>query len=484
MQENRINIATTASDQTFHLVRTSIYSFLKTNSWFDGTIYLITHQFAPFTQRSIDLLSNIYSKLTILDLSTNRQINETFFLNIRRNNLLIHKTLETGIFLLPQKTIYFSNTAVFIKSIADLLSANRSLISGKPIDLLYLNDRLCQESLSQKIEESIFDSLDDPKICESHIFKKSSLYNDQKYKLFIMDLSSTYAVFFNTFENSQRYTRINQYWANYNQTSNNFSRRPINRKKVIASNQKIVSQADPTPVNLNIDISDISIIIPAYRAQDYIEECLDSIEKQGKNIEILVGIDNCQTTLDKLIQIKEKYSKLSIFFSEKKVGPYILRNSLAIHAKTNNLLFFDADDIMTNDSLSIILSYNNGSRPIRFSYFNFKDGENHLITNQKNQSVAHGVFFIPVKIFKSTGGFQSWEFAADTEFMKRCDANRILSLNLNQGLFYRRIHPMSLTQNSSTGYQSIQRKKIAERIRKTKKWPVTITPQLIELKKL
>jgi len=483
MEETKINISTTASDRTLHLTRTSIFTFLKTNTWFDGTIYLLSHPKLPLSKRSADLLKNLYNKIVVVDLYHYKEINDLFQKN-RSNTSELHKLLTLGVVSLPIKTIYFSNTSVFINSVADLLDSEKSVILENTIDFIYLNERFANWFPSNDVKSSIISNLSDPKICESYLFKTSFDYRDNRYHLFMNDSKTMKAIIFNTFNDSQKYIKINQYWANYNQTSNKFSMRPINRKKVIASNQKIVSQADPTPVNLNIDISDISIIIPAYRAQDYIEECLDSIEKQGKNIEILVGIDNCQTTLDKLIQIKEKYSKLSIFFSEKKVGPYILRNSLSIHAKTNNLLFFDADDIMTNDSLSIILSYNNGSRPIRFSYFNFKDGENHLITNQKNQSVAHGVFFIPVKIFKSTGGFQSWEFAADTEFMKRCDANRILSLNLNQGLFYRRIHPMSLTQNSSTGYQSIQRKKIAERIRKTKKWPVPITPQLIELKKL
>ena len=41
----------------------------------------------------------------------------------------------------------------------------------------------------------------------------------------------------------------------------------------------------------------ISVIVPAYKATKFIDECLDSL----KGADILVGVDNCQETLDHLL---------------------------------------------------------------------------------------------------------------------------------------------------------------------------------------
>lgn len=52
----------------------------------------------------------------------------------------------------------------------------------------------------------------------------------------------------------------------------------------------------------------VSIILTAWKTQDYIEECLDSINKQQffnkekTNYEILLGIDGCEKTLEKSIK--------------------------------------------------------------------------------------------------------------------------------------------------------------------------------------
>ena len=56
----------------------------------------------------------------------------------------------------------------------------------------------------------------------------------------------------------------------------------------------------------------VSICISAWKAQEYIEECLDSIYSQSwfKNHnewEVLIGIDGCVDTLKKMNEIKHKY---------------------------------------------------------------------------------------------------------------------------------------------------------------------------------
>ena len=169
--------------------------------------------------------------------------------------------------------------------------------------------------------------------------------------------------------------------------------------------------------------------------------------------------------------------------TDKNVGPYIIRNTLATKAKYDNLLFFDADDIMNNNMISTILSYYNESRPIRFKYLNFIHGNNYL-KGRPHSTVAHGVFFISKKIFDGVGGFQPWMCGADTEFMKRCSNNGIIDINISNYIFYRRIHNQSLTQNKSTRYRSKIRDVAVKFIKTNKNWSIPINRKTTELIKI
>ena len=55
----------------------------------------------------------------------------------------------------------------------------------------------------------------------------------------------------------------------------------------------------------------ITIITTAFNNTEYIEECLDSILTSAKNLEfeVLVGVDNCEKTLFKCVEIKKKISR-------------------------------------------------------------------------------------------------------------------------------------------------------------------------------
>ena len=63
----------------------------------------------------------------------------------------------------------------------------------------------------------------------------------------------------------------------------------------------------------------VSVILTAWNTQDYIEECLDSVYKQSffkknDNYEVLLGIDGCEKTLNKVKGIISKYPGLKVFY--------------------------------------------------------------------------------------------------------------------------------------------------------------------------
>lgn len=96
----------------------------------------------------------------------------------------------------------------------------------------------------------------------------------------------------------------------------------------------------------------ISIIIPCYNAQDYIEECVASAFNQSyKNIEVIC-IDNNSTdqTWAKLLQLKNKYPQL-VIDKETKPGASAARNKGLSLSKGDWIQFLDADDLLLPDKI-------------------------------------------------------------------------------------------------------------------------------------
>lgn len=95
----------------------------------------------------------------------------------------------------------------------------------------------------------------------------------------------------------------------------------------------------------------ISIIIPCYNIEKYIEKCIESIEKQTyKNIEI-IAVDDCSKdgTLAKLKELQEKYPNLQVYQNDKNRGAAYSRNFAMEKAKGEYIGFVDSDDYITDD---------------------------------------------------------------------------------------------------------------------------------------
>jgi len=110
-----------------------------------------------------------------------------------------------------------------------------------------------------------------------------------------------------------------------------------------------------------IDKKKVSIILPIYNVEPYIEQCLDSVINQTyKNIEIIC-IDDCGS--DNSIKIVEKYKekdkRLHIIYNEKNKGQAISRNEGVEYSTGNYIFFLDADDYLNLDIIEKLLNKQN-----------------------------------------------------------------------------------------------------------------------------
>ena len=202
----------------------------------------------------------------------------------------------------------------------------------------------------------------------------------------------------------------------------------------------------------------ISVVMPAYGVADFIEEALDSVYAENPG-EILVGIDKCSATLNKLLSIRHKYPTLKIYWSEENKGPFLMRNTMAYNSTLPNIVFFDTDDIMKPGMLTKIREeLEDGYDLVRYRLTKFRHGTDPA----KGEDVswyACGSTGMTREAFLKAGGFQNWRCAGDREMINRCAAQGLKEKCLPKALYFYRIHGSNLTTTKDTGMKSALRKK-------------------------
>jgi glycosyltransferase involved in cell wall biosynthesis len=210
----------------------------------------------------------------------------------------------------------------------------------------------------------------------------------------------------------------------------------------------------------------LSIIVTAYNSQNYIEECLNSINEQTyfKNFddyEILLGIDACESTLKEVLKIKDKYKNLRVFMMNKNKGTYITSNTLINISQYENILRFDSDDIMLPNMVENLMENEGDIISMKYFCFGRHDG---IMGN----FFTEGVILYTREVINKIKGYRPWLCAADSEFLLRASKNGFKKNYLNKTLFNRRIHNNSLTQNQKTGRNSELRQQYIKEIIKYK----------------
>ncbi len=94
----------------------------------------------------------------------------------------------------------------------------------------------------------------------------------------------------------------------------------------------------------------VSIVIPVYNVEKYINRCIDSLLNQTyKNIEIILINDGSQDNSLKILkQYEKKYNFIKVL-DQKNSGPAVARNNGIMMVNTEYLMFIDSDDYVEDD---------------------------------------------------------------------------------------------------------------------------------------
>ena len=217
----------------------------------------------------------------------------------------------------------------------------------------------------------------------------------------------------------------------------------------------------------------ISICIPAFKAEKYILETLNSIKAQTyKNWEIIVIEDASNDGTKKIVEefSKECHNRISYFKNEENIGVASTRNKAAEISKGDWIAFIDSDDLWREAHLEDLISILNieSKAELVHSLFEIFDTDTREIINKhpiitgatldkfplslydRSYFIQTSSVMISRRLFEQTGGFKSyftpcedlelWFRSAKMGFKFAC-TNNYTSL-------YRKVDGGGLTSNS------------------------------------
>ena len=145
----------------------------------------------------------------------------------------------------------------------------------------------------------------------------------------------------------------------------------------------------------------ISVIVPVFNGEKYLDECLSSIHDD--NIEIIVVDDESN---DNSYNIAKKYTDQIIKI--KHSGPVIARNTGLKHANGEYVVFMDADDVLNKNAISQMrkdIDGFDGVVGLRSDFISPDCPNINAQTKTSNHGVISGCAMFKKSVFDKIGGF-------------------------------------------------------------------------------
>ena len=208
----------------------------------------------------------------------------------------------------------------------------------------------------------------------------------------------------------------------------------------------------------------LSIIIPIYNAEEYLEECLESVINQEVPFDEyeIICIDDGST--DNSNSILEKYNKiidnLTVFYQNNN-GVSSARNKGIKLAKGDYIWFVDADDFISKNAIELLLPIIKEDLFDRvvFSYyttfFTYKDYvDNSMVVNQLNArttdgSVCTSVYKKQFLIYNCIMFREGIDAGEDNLFNYELNKMNGQQQTIDDAIYFYRVNEYSVTKSSS-----------------------------------
>lgn len=128
----------------------------------------------------------------------------------------------------------------------------------------------------------------------------------------------------------------------------------------------------------------VSIVIPIYNVENYLDECLTSVVNQTyRPLEVILVDDG---SVDGSAEIARRYVREYSFFSlfaEENEGLSVARNTGIEHATGKYIYFLDSDDYLEVNAIELLVkeAREKNADVVKFQAYGFKDGQDEVEQN-------------------------------------------------------------------------------------------------------
>ena len=134
----------------------------------------------------------------------------------------------------------------------------------------------------------------------------------------------------------------------------------------------------------------ISVIIPVYNVENYLERCLNSIIKQITIHDEIILVDDCSTDSSGKIckAYEKKYQNIRYYKQEKNGGPSKTRNFGLEKAQGKYIIFIDSDDFVEDNYIDVMIeNIQNYDLVICAYYLVYESKKEKRIVSMKSQGL-------------------------------------------------------------------------------------------------
>lgn len=184
----------------------------------------------------------------------------------------------------------------------------------------------------------------------------------------------------------------------------------------------------------------ISVIVPVYNGEKYLDECLSSVKHD--NVEIVVVLDGCT---DNSQSIAQKYTDKIV--NQDNMGPVVARNNGFKIANGDYVMFMDADDVLNAGAIDILLQNIDGFDGVIGLRADFvsPDCEIKAETKTSSHGVIAGCALFAKSAFLTNGLFDEALLCGDGyDWLLRAEKNGLKFNKINDVLCNRRIHDSNM----------------------------------------
>lgn len=166
----------------------------------------------------------------------------------------------------------------------------------------------------------------------------------------------------------------------------------------------------------------ISVVIPAYNAEKYIETAINSARSQSfDDIEIIVVNDGSTDSTKSIVERLTKIDSRVILYTQKNSGkPAIARNQGTKKAKGKYIAYLDADDVMLPGKIDQQLNLFSKHKNVALVFHNCD-----LIS--PNNEILNGAYLNQLQFLKKASSYLTQE--EDNTFVSKIDFYSFASIN-------------------------------------------------------